>query len=35
LKNEKKEILLERELEKLFDKFSKEKDFHPGDYCST
>ncbi len=31
----KKEVLLEKELEKLFDKFSKEKDFHQGDYCST
>lgn len=29
------ESLLEKELEKLFDKFSREKDFHIGNYCSA
>ncbi len=32
---EKIESMLKKELEILFDKFSKEKNFHPGDYCSA
>ena len=27
--------LLEKELEKIFDMFSKEKNFHQGDYCAA